>query len=101
VAPYINGRIFDRATESWAADAALSHAAKQLPAGGPRFPPPGPDGLDTYDESYGSKAEFSVMCPHTQYWQDTIAGVAGELVHRLKTDGVYIDQVQGVGALSV
>jgi hypothetical protein len=93
VAPYINGRIFDRGTESWANDSALSFAAK-APLGAPTL---NSSSVTTYDESYGSKAKFSVMCPHTQYWQKTIADVAGRLVRSFGTDGVYIDQVAAAG----
>ena len=72
VAPYINGRIFDKRSEKWAGDGARAHAAKQLAspalianASDPAFLA----ALRTYDEEYGSHAPFAVMCPHTAYWQ--------------------------------
>jgi len=109
VAPYINGRIFDKATHrslhtlsphppltpspaqataSWSADHAVAQAsaAKQAKAA------LGADQLSFYEEQYGSKAKFAVMCPHTDYWQRTIAGVVEELTGAFGTDGVYIDQ---------
>lgn len=86
VAPYINGRIFDMATSSWTADAqqaAVKTAATSL----------GADKLSYSEESYGSKALFAAMCPHTQYWQNTIASVVSRIANGLKTDGVYVDQI--------
>ena len=79
------GRIFDKGTASWARDDAESHAAK-APHGTPTL---NSSDMALYDESYGSKAEFAVMCPHTAYWQTTIAGVAGTLVQKYGTDGAF------------
>eukprot|EP01064_Diplonema_japonicum_P011675 TRINITY_DN19111_c0_g1_i1.p1 TRINITY_DN19111_c0_g1~~TRINITY_DN19111_c0_g1_i1.p1 ORF type:complete len:856 (+),score=104.11 TRINITY_DN19111_c0_g1_i1:31-2598(+) len=93
VAPYINGRIFDIATETWQKDNAVSWAAKQSP---PRLDPSKSD-LSTYEESYGSHAVFNVMCPHTTYWQDVISNVSGTIVKDLGTNGVYIDQIAAAG----
>ena len=93
VAPYINGRIFDKGTASWTKDSGEAHAAK-APAGTPTL---NSSDVALYDESYGSKAEFAVMCPHTVYWQKTIADVVGALVNEYGTDGVYIDQVAAAG----
>ena len=42
-----------------------------------------------YNESYGSKAKFSVMCPHTPYWQSTIADVVGSLVASREQENGY------------
>jgi hypothetical protein len=60
----------------------------------------GQTGLALYDESYGSKAEFAVMCPHAAYWQGTMADVVGNLTRdeiRYGTNGVYVDQVAAAG----
>ena len=91
VAPYINGRIFDKATESWARDDAEGSAAKSA------APTLGAQDLSTYEEQYGSKAKFAVMCPHTRYWQGKIAQTVGTLVQTYETDGVYIDQIAAAG----
>eukprot|EP00927_Polykrikos_kofoidii_P017927 TRINITY_DN18226_c0_g1_i1.p1 TRINITY_DN18226_c0_g1~~TRINITY_DN18226_c0_g1_i1.p1 ORF type:complete len:794 (+),score=114.91 TRINITY_DN18226_c0_g1_i1:108-2489(+) len=91
VAPYINGRIFDVATASWTRDTAEQWASKTAEA------TLNATNLSTYKEQYGSKAEFNVMCPHTAYWQDTIANTVGRLVHEYGTDGVYIDQIAAAG----
>jgi len=88
VAPYINGRIFDQATQTWTRDQASRFAAKNLPN-----PTLNNQTLALYNESYGSQALFAVMCPHTDYWQATIADVVGTLVQIYGTDGVYIDQI--------
>jgi len=87
VAPYINGRIFDKGTETWTRDNAIAFASKQA------APTLNSTHLSLFDESYGSEAKFAVMCPHTQYWQETIAAVTEELTEGFKTDGVYIDQI--------
>ena len=49
--------------------------------------------LSTYEETYGSGATFNVMCPATQYWQDTIAEDVSILFNSFGTAGVYIDQI--------
>ena len=56
--------------------------------------------LSEYEEQYGSKAKFAVMCPHTAYWQQTIAEVVRELTADYGTDGVYIDQIAAAGPRS-
>eukprot|EP01059_Diplonema_ambulator_P003324 TRINITY_DN129_c2_g1_i1.p1 TRINITY_DN129_c2_g1~~TRINITY_DN129_c2_g1_i1.p1 ORF type:complete len:873 (+),score=189.57 TRINITY_DN129_c2_g1_i1:280-2619(+) len=93
VAPYINGRIFDIATKTWANDHAVQWAAKQAYPG----LNPSQSDLNTYYESYGSEAGFNVMCPHTTYWQDIISNVSGTIVQELGTNGVYIDQIAAAG----
>ncbi|KAJ9470394.1 putative glycoside hydrolase [Diplonema papillatum] len=94
VTPYINGRIFDIATKTWGDDKGYNYAAKQA---SPRLNL-GSSDLSAYNESYGSKAEFNVMCPATQYWDDVIAGTVKTIVNELKTDGVYLDQIASAGA---
>ena len=95
VAPYINGRIFDQDTKSWVAKGgeAKHAAAKSTPA----ILNSSSKSLLLYNESYGSKAVFAVMCPHTKYWQNTIADVVDRIVNNYKTDGVYIDQIAAAG----
>ena len=90
VAPYINGRIFDRGTESWTKDDAEVPATKHLKEEKLDI---GLDDLELYTEQYGSHAIFSPMCPATQYWQKKISDVAVHLVNDLDTDGVYLDQI--------
>jgi len=87
VAPYINGRIYDQATQKWKADGAEKHAAKSLKTVQPLPPGKGPpeSELRLYNEQYGSQAQFAVMCPHTDYWQQTIADVVDRLVNQYKT----------------
>ena len=93
VCPYINGRIFDKGTSDWV-PSGLEAAAKA---------PLDPQVVDAstslgfYNESYGSLAEFAVECPHTDYWQDTIAATVDTLVTNLGVDGVYIDQIAAAG----
>ena len=95
VAPYINGRIFDKGTKSWSADDAEAAACKSA---APALLSPGSTPkLSLYNESYGSRAEFSVMCPHTNYWQDILVNVVDKLTNKYATDGVYVDQVAAAG----
>jgi hypothetical protein len=51
VAPYINGRIFDVATQSWTNDGAETFAAKSAPAS------LNPNDLSLYYEEYGSEVQ--------------------------------------------
>lgn len=96
VAPYINGRIFDKATDSWKAND--NFALKQAAKNNNGFLNITADQLTTYDESYGSLAQQAVMCPFTAYWQDQIAEVCDKLVNFFGVDAVYIDQVASAGA---
>eukprot|EP00943_MAST-04B_sp_MAST-4B-sp1_P009907 g9907.t1 len=95
VAPYINGRIFDQGTKSWTTEGgkAEQSAAKSAPP----ILNSSSKTLFLYNESYGSKALFAVMCPHTKYWQNTIADVVDRIVNDYQTDGVYIDQIAAAG----
>lgn len=96
VFPYINGRIFDIGIDKWQTDHARQWAAKSAP----HRPDPDPSSLSIYRESYGSGAAFAVMCPSTSYWQETIAGVVGDLVGpQAGVDGLYIDQIAAAAAV--
>ena len=48
--------------------------------------------LAFYNESYGSLANFSVMCPAAGGWQQAIAGTVGGVV-TTGSAGVYVDQI--------
>ena len=78
VAPYINGRIFDKGIDLWNRADASKYAAKRKST--PSFGNPTEAELELYSESYGSHTEFAVMCPHTTFWQETIANVTGRIV---------------------
>ena len=65
------------ATTTFASAAAVADAAGEV--------------LDFYNESYGSLANFSVMCPGDATWQRTVAGLVGDVV-ATGSAGVYIDQ---------
>mmetsp|Transcript_13392 Transcript_13392/g.22430 ORF Transcript_13392/g.22430 Transcript_13392/m.22430 type:complete len:1054 (+) Transcript_13392:30-3191(+) len=92
--PYINGRIFDIASDSFIQDngAAVCTKAYTSPqlvdednatATGP--------GISL--ESYGSDATFCVASPHSAYWQDKITNTTMELLEEWVSAGVYIDQI--------
>ena len=91
VAPYINGRIFDQGTDSWTANNRIAQLSASKNNTG--FLNITMSEYSFFNESYGSKAVFSAMCPYTEYWQDTIADVCDKLVNYYGTDGVYIDQI--------
>eukprot|EP00123_Amoebidium_parasiticum_P011879 comp20961_c0_seq1/m.28046 comp20961_c0_seq1/g.28046 ORF comp20961_c0_seq1/g.28046 comp20961_c0_seq1/m.28046 type:complete len:835 (-) comp20961_c0_seq1:429-2933(-) len=87
VVPYINGRIHDIHTATWAADHAEQYTCGSLQA---QY-----NGSDPtyYTETYGSGAYFAPMCPGTDHWQDKIESVADRLTGEYGVNGVYIDQV--------
>jgi len=91
VAPYINGRIFDQGTKSWTADDKI--AQKSASKNNTGFLNMTEENYSFFNESYGSLAEFSIICPHTEFWQETISDVCDKLVNFYGTDGVYIDQI--------
>lgn len=103
VFPYINGRIFDVATKSWKANDGIAEASAAKQVAEPfvllsRDDPAAKNlDLELYSESYGSQAEFAVMDPFSQYWQDVIAGTVGNLTNDYFTDGVYVDQIAAAG----
>jgi hypothetical protein len=85
--PYINGRLYDVDTPSWEKDDARRFATKEQGA------KCNPKAERVIFETYGSATPMAVMCPSTEYWQDTIAAVVVRLARDLNVDGVYIDQI--------
>lgn len=92
VVPYINGRIFDTATETWQKENGFACASKSAPPVASASP-----ALSTYNESYGSHAVFAVSCPYTSYWQSKISDTTETLVKTHGVDGVYLDQIAAAG----
>ncbi len=80
VMPYINGRLWDPASESWAERNAARSAARTA-AG------------QCYSEVYGSRIPNNVMCPTTPLWQGTVSDLVERMCGELGVDGVYIDQI--------
>lgn len=80
VTPYINGRLWDPATESYGRlngkDASCRKADGTL-----------------YTEVYGSKVPNSVTCPSSPIWQNILKGLVDRIQNELGTSGVYIDQI--------
>jgi len=79
VVPYINGRLWDTDTESFAVEGAQSWCTKDA-------------GQQRYIENWGQQ-NHSVMCPSTDFWQAKVAGIVTRMARELDVDGVYIDQV--------
>lgn len=80
VTPYINGRLWDPASESWRKKNAAASAARK-------------DNGECYSEIYGSKIPNTAMCPATPLWRDTVADLVERLVKECGVHGVYIDQI--------
>jgi hypothetical protein len=85
VMPYINGRLWDPATTSWAIEEA-SKACALNEQGKP------------YVEVYGSKVPLSPMCPSTELWKNKVTGLVDRLIHECGVKAVYIDQISAADA---
>jgi hypothetical protein len=78
---YMNQRLWGMTTESWKERDAQRYAVKQ------------PDG-SVAPEVYNTfvKAPNASMCMGTEFWRDTYAGLAEEVVCDLGVSGIYMDQ---------
>ncbi len=83
---YINGRLCDPASNLWQEKNAASCAARK-------------DNGDCYTEIYGSHVPNNAMCPFTELWQNTIAGLVRTLTGEYGLDGVYIDQISAAAGV--
>jgi hypothetical protein len=86
VMPYINGRLWDPATDSWNDENAEASCAKN-------------ENLEPYTEVYGSGVKLAVMCPTTALWQRKITELVDRLIHQVGVDAVYIDQITAAAAV--
>lgn len=77
--PYINGRLWDTDTESFA-KVGKPYSSKN-------------EKMEPYIEEYGSKQKLAPMCPYTPCWQDKVNEIVWKLIDEYKLAGVYIDQV--------
>lgn len=81
VTPYINGRLWDPAADSYKRDCGYDASCRK------------PDG-SLYTEIYPtSKVLNTVTCPSTAIWHRKIIGLVDSLQTGLGVDGVYIDQI--------
>ncbi|MCE5174306.1 MAG: DUF6259 domain-containing protein [Bacteroidales bacterium] len=79
--PYINGRLWDPASDSYVALNGASASCRK------------PDGM-LYTEIYPtSKVLNTVTCPASELWQGIITDLVIKIQKELKTNGVYIDQI--------
>lgn len=83
VMPYINGRLWDKDTDDFRAEA-YKYATKM------------PDG-EPYIERYGSGRDLVPMCVSQPFWQDKIQSIVLKLMGEEGVDGVYIDQIAAAG----
>jgi len=79
VVPYINGRLWDTDTESFANEGAQQSCTKDV-------------NQQRYIENWGQQ-NHSVQCPSTTNWQEKVAGIVERMARELDVDGVYIDQI--------
>ena len=81
VTPYINGRLWDPAADSYRRDRGYDASCRK------------PDG-SLYTEIYPtSKVLNTVTCPSTEIWHRKIIGLVDSLQHGIGVDGIYIDQI--------
>lgn len=80
VTPYINGRLWDPATESYQTLHGSEASCRKA------------DGT-LYTEVYSSKVLNTVTCPSSPIWQDVLRDLNRRILTELKTDGVYMDQI--------
>ena len=80
VTPYINGRLWDPANETYAKYRGAEASCRRE------------DGT-LYTEVYGSKAVNTVTCPASPIWKERMYDVCSRILGEIGTDGVYIDQI--------
>ncbi|MBR1869882.1 MAG: glycoside hydrolase [Bacteroidales bacterium] len=80
VTPYINGRLWDPATDSYQERNGAEASCRRR------------DG-SLYTEIYSSKVVNTVTCPASPIWQDVLKETNRRILKELKTDGVYMDQI--------
>ena len=85
VMPYINGRLWDSATDSWRDRNAVESCALD-------------ENGEKYVEVYGSKVPLSPMCPATPLWQEMVTGLVDRLLNEVGVQAVYIDQISAASA---
>lgn len=80
VTPYINGRLWDPATESYKTQRGKEASCRKA------------DGT-LYTEVYSSKVLNTVTCPASSIWQNVQKQLVERIQGELGTSGVYIDQI--------
>lgn len=80
VTPYINGRLWDPATESYRTLRGAEASCRKA------------DGT-LYTEVYSSKVPNTVTCPASPIWQQVLREQNRRILAELGTDGVYMDQI--------
>ncbi|MCX7918782.1 MAG: DUF6259 domain-containing protein [bacterium] len=87
VMPYINGRLWDPASDSWKNEKVKEKTAALN------------EKQEVYIEVYGSKVPLAVMCPYTQNWKRKVKELVKRLINEINVDGVYIDQIGAAPAV--
>lgn len=80
VIPYINGRLWDPASDSYLQKNGKEASCRRA------------DGT-LYTEIYGSMVPNTITCPSSEIWQQIILDLTHKIQFELGTNGVYIDQV--------
>lgn len=79
---YTNGRLWDGEIPSW--EMAMPFATMR------------PNG-ERRTERYANKRLQGVMCPYTQFWQDTMCNLASRITGELDAPGMFMDQIGAAG----
>ena len=83
VVPYLNGRIYDQQLVSWNIELSEAQVAAAKGRSG-----------QFYYENYGNGVNFSVMCPATSFWENSLSNNVKSLLDaNPNLFGVYIDQI--------
>ena len=86
VTPYINGRLWDPANDSYKEKQGYLASCRKK------------DG-SLYTEIYPtSNVPNTVTCPSSPIWQGIIHSLTDSLLHSIGTDGVYIDQISAAAS---
>ncbi len=80
VMPYINARLWDPKTDSWAKEGAENAATRDHE-------------MKPYTETYASKVPLTPMCPSTRLWRRKVLDIVSRLADQCRVDGVYLDQI--------
>lgn len=80
VIPYINGRLWDPASESYARLNGKEASSRKE------------DGT-LYTEIYGSMIPNTITCPTSGIWQKILIDLTDRIQDELGTNGIYIDQI--------
>ena len=86
VTPYINGRLWDPATDSYKTRDGAKASCRRRDS-------------SLYTEIYSSKVINTVTCPASPIWQEILKETNRRILEELGTDGVYMDQIGAAASM--